>query len=70
MGCYYQFYHPDDIKTAKTLLCGVDSDILPETHDRRDSYVGAAHEKETSEIIDAMLKNYLMMNSLTLKHSI
>ena len=44
-------YHPDEIKTAKTLLCGVDSDILPETHDKRDSYVGAAHEKETSEIM-------------------
>ena len=49
-------YHPDEIKTAKTLLWCVYSDILPETHDRRDLYVRAAHEKETSEIIDAMLK--------------
>ena len=50
------FCHPDEIKAAKTLLWGVYTDILPETHDGRDSYVRAAHEKETSEIIDAMLK--------------
>ena len=50
------FYHPDEIKTAKTLLWGVYTEILPETNDRRDLYVRAAHEKEISEIIDAMLK--------------
>ena len=50
------FYHPDEIKSAKTLLWGIYGDILPDTHDRRDPIARGAHEKETSEMIDAMSK--------------
>ena len=44
------------LRLQKHFSWGVYTEILPETHNRRDSYVRAAHEKETSEIIDAMLK--------------
>ena len=48
------FYHPDELKSAKTLLWGIYGDILPDTHERRDSIATGAHQKDTSEMINAM----------------
>ena len=50
------FYHPDEIKSAKSILWAVYSDILPDTHARRDSVVRPAHEKEVWDIIEAVTK--------------
>ena len=50
------FYHPDEIKSAKSILWAVYSDILPDTHDRRDSVARPAHEKEVWDIIEAVTK--------------
>ena len=49
-----KFYHPDEIKIAKCLLWNVYGADLPETQDRRDSSVRAAHEKETWDIIEGI----------------
>ena len=50
------FYHPDEIKSAKSILWTVYSDILPDTHDRRNSVARPAHEKEVWDIIEAVTK--------------
>ena len=50
------FYHPDEIKAAKSILWDSYSDILPDTQQHRDSLARAAHEKEAWEIIDALIK--------------
>lgn len=50
------FYTADEIKMAKGILWSVYDDVLPDTHDRRDSIARSAYEREAWDIIEAMVK--------------